>query len=48
MTKTKITVGEFNKKVEIEAAHLMYFEYMKQDKAFAKARETVSAKFEIA
>lgn len=45
--KTQITATEYNKKVEIEAANLMYFEYMKKEKAFEEAESYVSSKFEI-
>ena len=40
-----ITHEEFEKKVEIEAQNLMYFECMKKGEAFDKARRTVSKKF---
>lgn len=45
-TKKQITISEFEKKVEVEAQNLMYFEFMKKEKAFEKAREYVSSKFE--
>jgi len=33
-TKKKISHAEFEKRVEIEATNLMYFEYMRKEKAF--------------
>lgn len=47
MNKTKISVNEFNKKVEMEAAYLVYIDRLKQEKAQEKAHETVSQKFEV-
>ena len=44
-TKTPVTAAEFEKRVEIEAQNLMYFDHMKKEKAFEKARETISQKF---
>lgn len=47
-TTTKgISSAEFEKRVEIEAANLMYFEYMKKEKAFEQAREYVTTKFHV-
>jgi hypothetical protein len=45
--KVKISVAEFNKKVEIEASMLIYFEYMKEEKAFAQATEFISKTYEV-
>ena len=45
--KQEVSVMEFEKKVEIEAANLMYFEYMKKEEAFAKAKVYVNEKYEI-
>ena len=45
--KQEVSVMEFEKKVEIEAANLMYFEYMKKEEAFAKAQNYVDEKYEI-
>lgn len=45
--KKVVNVAEFEKRVEIEAANLMYFEYMKKDEAFKAAREYVSANFRV-
>ena len=45
--KQEVSVVEFKKKVEIEAANLMYFEYMKKEEAFAKAKSFVGEKYEI-
>ena len=45
--KQEISVVEFEKKVEIEAANLMHFDYMKREEAFAKAKSFVSEKYQI-
>ncbi len=45
-TKTMISFAEFEKKVEIEAQNLMYFDHMKKEKALEKAREYVGSKFQ--
>ena len=45
--KQEISVVEFEKKVEIEAANLMYFNYMKKEEAFDKAQNYVGEKYEI-
>ncbi len=44
-TKKKISHAEFEKRVEIEATNLMYFEYMRKEKAFDQARAYVSSKY---
>ena len=44
LTEFKHT-AEFEKRIEIEAQNLMYFDHMKKEKAFEKARETISQKF---
>lgn len=46
--KSVITVEEFEKKVEIEAQNLMYFDHVKKEKAFVLARDYVGAKFQTA
>ena len=46
-TKTPVTAAEFEKRVEIEAQNLMYFDHMKKEKAFDEARQTVSQKFAV-
>jgi hypothetical protein len=45
--KQEVSFVEFEKKVEIEAANLMYFEYMKQEEAFTKAKSFVSEKYQV-
>ncbi len=45
-TKQVVTSEEFNKKVEIEAQNLMYFDRMSAEKAFEKAKEFVGSKFQ--
>lgn len=47
MEKTAISHELFEKKVEIEAQNLMYFEYMKKLESFAKARKVVSEKYYV-
>jgi hypothetical protein len=44
--KQVVSVAEFEKRVEIEAQNLMYFEYMRKDKAFDQARVYVGSKFQ--
>jgi hypothetical protein len=44
--KKVISTAEFEKRVEIEAANLMYFDYMRKDKAFDEARVYVESKFQ--
>lgn len=43
--KKSITTAEFEKKVEIEASHLMYFDRMKKEEAFNKARKEIASRF---
>ena len=43
--KKQVSRSEFEKRVEIEAQNLMYFDHMKKEKAFDEARQTVSQKF---
>lgn len=43
--KKEISSAEFEKRVEIEAQNLMYFDYMDKRKAFEEARNYVSTKF---
>ena len=45
--QTPVTAAEFEKRIEIEAQNLMYFDHMKKEKAFDEARQTVSQKFVI-
>jgi hypothetical protein len=45
--KQEVSVVEFEKKVEIEAANLMYFEYMKKEEAFVKAKAYVSENYQV-
>lgn len=47
MEKTVISQELFEKKVEIEAQNLMYFEYMKKLEAFVKARKRISEEYSI-
>lgn len=46
-TTKEISQADFDKKVEIEAQNLMYFEYMKKEKAFDQARQYVESKFHV-
>lgn len=46
MEKQKISAKEFDKKVEIEAAHLEYMHGMGKEKAYKKASEVISQRFE--
>jgi len=43
--KKTISTAEFEKRVEIEAANLMYFDRMKKEESFNKARREISARF---
>lgn len=45
--KKTVSVAEFEKRVEIEAANLMYFEYLRKDEAFKAAREYVAENFQV-
>jgi hypothetical protein len=45
--RKEISVVEYDKRVEIEAANLMYFEYMDKKEAFSKAKEYVNTKFTV-
>ena len=42
-----ISNADFEKKVEIEAQNLMYFNCMKKQEAFDKARREISSKYKI-
>ena len=42
---TFMTEAEIEKKIEIEAQNLMYFEHMKKEEAFKKAKEYVYNKY---
>ncbi len=46
--KKVVPAAEFEKRVEIEAQNLMYFDYMRKDKAFEAARVYVESKFQAA
>lgn len=39
------TKADIDKKIEIEAQNLMYFEYMKKDEAFKEARTYIEEKY---
>lgn len=45
--KKVVSHGEFEKRVEIEAAHLVYFNYMKKHEAFNEARKYIASKFMV-
>lgn len=45
--KKSVTHAEFEKRVEIEAANLIYFEYMKKAEAFEHARKYIASKFVV-
>jgi hypothetical protein len=47
MTKQVITQAEFNKKVEIESAHLTHIDRLPKHVADEKARTVVAKKFEV-
>ena len=46
MEKQKISVKEFDKKVETEASYLEYMNNMGKEKAYKKATDFVSERFE--
>lgn len=46
MEKQKISVKEFEKKVEIEASHLEYMNGMSKEKAYKKAVEIIGQKYD--
>lgn len=46
--KKMVSIAELEKRVEIEAANLMYFDYMRKEKAFEHARTYVESKFQVA
>lgn len=46
--KKKISFDEFEKKVQIEMEHLVYFDRMKRNEAEAQAKRVVSEKFVVA
>ncbi len=48
VVKKSVSVEEFEKRVEIEAANLMYFEYMRKEKAFEESRKYIESKFVVA
>ncbi len=45
--KQKISVYEFEKKVQIEMEHLIYFDRLKRDEAEAEAKKYVSSKYVV-
>lgn len=47
MTKQVITKAEFQKRVEIESAHLTYFDRLPKDVADKQASAYVATKFEV-
>lgn len=47
MTKTIVTQAQFNKKVEIESAHLIYMNRLPKSVADQKAVATVSETFQV-
>ena len=47
LAKKVISITEFEKRVEIEAQNLMYFEYKDKKEAFEEARLYVSSKFKL-
>lgn len=47
MNKIKVSPEEFEKKVEIEAAHLIHLYKMSKAKADKEALEDVSQRFEV-
>lgn len=47
MTKTIVTQAQFNKKVEIESAHLIYMNRLPKGVADQKAFATVSETFQV-
>ncbi len=46
VAKKVISGAEFEKRVEIEAQNLMYFEYKDKRQAFDEARQYISSKFQ--
>lgn len=46
--KRVVTLDEFEKRVEIEAANLMYFDYMRKEKALDESRKYIDSKFVVA
>lgn len=47
VVKKDISSAEFEKRIEIEAQNLMYFDYMDKRKAFSEARAYVTTKFNV-
>ena len=43
--KVEISAADFQKRVEIELASLMYFNYMRKSEALTKAQDYVASKF---
>ncbi len=46
--KQKISMMEFEKKIQIEMEHLVYFDRLKRHEAEKQAKQTVSQKYEVA
>lgn len=46
-TKKVLSASEFEKKVEIEAAHLIYFDRLSKEEAFNKARQEIGSRFAL-
>lgn len=46
--KQKISMMEFEKKIQIEMEHLVYFDRLKRPEAEKQAKQTVSQKYEVA
>lgn len=42
-----VSQAEFEKRVEIEAANLMYFDYMRKADAFVEAKKYIETKFTV-
>lgn len=40
------TKEDIEKQIEIEAAHLMYFEYKKKEEAFKEAKQYIETKYQ--
>ncbi len=45
--KQKISIYEFEKKVQIEMEHLIYFDRLKRNEAEAEAKKYVSSKYVV-
>ncbi len=47
VVKKVVSATEFEKRVQIEAQNLIYFDRLKEDEAWVEAKKYVSSKFEI-